>query len=93
MISDTKIKNGYLTYLRYSKVIELISKKQCTAKQLKITKIPIASLYRILKSLLMNNKIVILKTKRKNKSGRPPTIYKLKRGLLNDSTNKREVTV
>ena len=74
-----KDNSGYLSYLRYCKVIKILSKQQCTTKQLlKITKIPQASIYRILKSLLVNNHIVIIKTKTQDKWGRVPKKYKLK---------------
>lgn len=75
--------SGYLIYFRYSKVKEILRKRPSTAKQLiKKTKIPQTSLYRILEGLLMNNEIVMLKTKRPNKSRKKklPHIFKLKRG-------------
>lgn len=73
--------NQYIVYLRYEKILKLIGKKQCTALDiLKKTKIPIASLYRILNSLLNNNRIIISETKKPNKMGRPTIIFKLNRG-------------
>jgi len=73
--------SGYLTYFRYSKVKEILGKKQYTAEQLlKKTKIPQASLYRILKGLLVNKEIVMLETKKLDKCGRLLKIYELKRG-------------
>ncbi len=67
-------------YFTCKKVLQIISKKQCTAKHiLEKTTIPVTTLYRILNSLLVNKEIVVVsKTKIKNKRSRPPLIYKLK---------------
>lgn len=80
MTGSTKMKTGYINHLRYTKVKQLISKKQCTAEDLlKKTSIPIATMYRILQSLLENNEIDFITTT-SSVCGLPPRIYKLNRG-------------
>ena len=78
--------NNADTYcLRHTKILKLITKKQYTAQQIfKETRIPIASIYRILDSLLKNNKITNSKTKSPYTGGNRRQIYKLKVIIRND---------
>jgi len=73
------MKDTYNTYLRYKKIIKLLSKKEHTINYIiKKTKIPQATAFRIIHSLLKNNIIIISKIQTTKNCGRSKQVFKLK---------------
>jgi len=72
------MKKTYNTHLKYKEIIELLAKKECTVYNIiKEIDIPIATVYRMIESLVENN-IIIISYKLKNKQiGKNPIVYKL----------------
>ena len=78
------MKDTYNVYLRYKAIIELLAKKEYTSLQIaKKTKIPQATAFRMIGSLLKNNIVMISKkTPSKKKIGRHTQVFKLKRSNI-----------
>lgn len=72
------MKDSYNTYLRFKKIIDLLGTKEYTGGVIaKKTKFPVATTYRMLKSLDKHNIVTTKDTKGKYKN-QPLKLYKLK---------------